>query len=76
MTEFQNIDFFRLKACLKPKHKDLLTIHHELGHVQYIMQYSKQLVEFRNSPNLGANYNLLYVWFIYSYIELIDLKRV
>ena len=45
----------RLKACLKPKHKEFLTIHHELGHAQYIMQYSDQLIEFRSSPNLGVN---------------------
>ncbi|XP_069676336.1 angiotensin-converting enzyme-like isoform X2 [Periplaneta americana] len=42
---------FRIKMCTKVTKKDFITIHHELGHIQYFMQY-------RNLPLVqkeGAN---------------------
>ena len=38
---------FRIKMCTKVNFEDFLTIHHELGHVQYFMQYAEQPHSFR-----------------------------
>lgn len=34
--------------------QDLITVHHEMGHIQYFMQYSDQPVPFREGANPGA----------------------
>ncbi len=33
--------------------KDLVTIHHEMGHIQYFLQYKEQPVAFRKGANPG-----------------------
>ena len=40
---------------------NLITIHHEMGHTQYQMQYKDQPFSFRNGANPGKLYKLL--WF-------------
>jgi peptidyl-dipeptidase A len=37
----------RLKMCIKPEEEDLVTIHHELGHLYYDLAYAKQPFLFR-----------------------------
>ena len=37
--------------CAEVNMENLQTIHHEMGHVQYFMQYCHLPVIFRNSPN-------------------------
>lgn len=32
---------------------DLITVHHEMGHVQYFLQYKDQPVSFRDGANPG-----------------------
>ncbi len=34
-------DDLRIKMCIKPNEEDLITIHHELGHIFYYSQYYK-----------------------------------
>ena len=38
---------YRIKMCAKVNFDDFLTIHHELGHVQYFQQYAHQPVSYR-----------------------------
>lgn len=33
--------------------EDLITVHHEMGHIQYFMQYSRQPNVFREGANPG-----------------------
>ncbi|KAJ8935487.1 hypothetical protein NQ314_012779 [Rhamnusium bicolor] len=44
---------FLLKMCTKVKYDDLTTIHHEMGHIQYYMQYKNQPHVFRSGANPG-----------------------
>ncbi|OQV22572.1 Angiotensin-converting enzyme [Hypsibius exemplaris] len=43
----------RIKMCATVSMSDLLTVHHEMGHVQYFLQYASQLVPFRSGANAG-----------------------
>ena len=40
--DFYDAKDFRVRMCAQVNFEDLLTIHHELGHVQYYMQYAHQ----------------------------------
>ncbi|CAL1542879.1 unnamed protein product [Lymnaea stagnalis] len=46
-------DDFRIKMCTEITKEDLVTAHHEMGHVQYYMQYEDQPVLFRGGANDG-----------------------
>lgn len=50
---FFDRDDFRIKMCTRPTLTDLLTIHHEMGHVYYYILYQKQPFVFRNGANPG-----------------------
>lgn len=39
--------------CTSVTMEDLVTIHHEMGHIQYFMQYKDQTVLFRDGANPG-----------------------
>lgn len=60
---------FRIKMCTKVTMKDLITLHHEMGHIQYFLRYSGLPREFRDGANPGKNAfkisNLLYIQFVY-----------
>ncbi|XP_075550287.1 angiotensin-converting enzyme-like [Dermacentor variabilis] len=43
----------RIKQCTQVKMDDLLTVHHEMGHVEYFLKYAKQPVFFRTGANPG-----------------------
>ena len=43
----------RIKMCTKINHEDLLTIHHELGHIYYFSQYDKLPMLFQDGANDG-----------------------
>ena len=43
----------RIKMCINPTAEDLVTIHHELGHVYYYLAYRNQDVLFRAGANDG-----------------------
>lgn len=43
----------RIKQCTEIKMGDLLTIHHEMGHIEYYLNYARQPVFFRGGANPG-----------------------
>ncbi|PAA76064.1 hypothetical protein BOX15_Mlig032609g2 [Macrostomum lignano] len=51
--EFANRKDFRIKMCGRVRVEDFNVIHHEMGHIEYFMAYSRQPREFRNSANSG-----------------------
>lgn len=40
-----------MKMCADANFEDFLILHHEMGHIQYFMQYKDLPLPFRNSPN-------------------------
>lgn len=44
---------YRIKMCTTITHSDLITIHHEMGHIVYFMEYKDQPFIYRNSANPG-----------------------
>ncbi|KAM4701859.1 angiotensin-converting enzyme 2 [Discoglossus pictus] len=47
------MDDFRIKMCTKINMEDFLTVHHELGHIQYDMAYSNLPMVLRDGGNEG-----------------------
>ena len=43
----------RIKMCTEMNLEDLVTIHHEMGHIQYDLQYKDKHLEFRDGANPG-----------------------
>lgn len=44
---------FRIKQCTRINMEDLMTAHHEMGHVQYFLQYKNQPTVFKEGANPG-----------------------
>ncbi|XP_072440825.1 angiotensin-converting enzyme 2 isoform X2 [Chiloscyllium punctatum] len=44
---------FRIKMCTKVKMEDFLTVHHEMGHIQYDMEYANLPYLLRDGANEG-----------------------
>ncbi|XP_035263080.1 angiotensin-converting enzyme-like [Anguilla anguilla] len=51
--DFYNRKDFRIKQCTVVTMDDLITVHHEMGHVQYFLQYKDQHISFRDGANPG-----------------------
>uniref|UniRef100_A0A8C9T065 Angiotensin-converting enzyme n=1 Tax=Scleropages formosus TaxID=113540 RepID=A0A8C9T065_SCLFO len=51
--DFYNRKDFRVKQCTVVTMDDLITVHHEMGHVQYFLQYKEQPISFREGANPG-----------------------
>ncbi|XP_054707050.1 angiotensin-converting enzyme-like [Uloborus diversus] len=51
--DFYDQKDFRIKMCTRVNMEDLITIHHEMGHIEYFQQYAKQPVVFRDGANPG-----------------------
>ncbi|KAK8381641.1 hypothetical protein O3P69_018624 [Scylla paramamosain] len=51
--DFCNGKDYRVKMCAKVDMKDLLFIHHELGHIHYYLQYRHLPLVFRKGANQG-----------------------
>ncbi|XP_023805353.1 angiotensin-converting enzyme [Oryzias latipes] len=51
--DFYNRKDFRIKQCTKVTMDDFFTVHHEMGHIQYFLQYKNQPVGFRSGANPG-----------------------
>ncbi|XP_078684270.1 angiotensin-converting enzyme-like isoform X1 [Branchiostoma floridae x Branchiostoma belcheri] len=49
--DFYDGEDFRIRMCTKVDMEDLLTIHHEMGHTQYQMQYAYRPLVFRDGAN-------------------------
>ena len=49
-------DFFllcRVKMCTQINQEHLITVHHEMGHIEYFIAYQNQPYAFRNGANPG-----------------------
>lgn len=44
---------FRIKMCTSVNFEDFVTVHHEMGHIQYYIQYADQSPIFRGGANPG-----------------------
>ncbi|KAH3705131.1 angiotensin-converting enzyme-like [Dreissena polymorpha] len=51
--DFYNAKDFRIKMCTDINMEDLITIHHEMGHIEYQMAYMQQPIPFRDGANPG-----------------------
>lgn len=51
--DFYNAKDFRIKMCTRVNEEDLFTIHHEMGHVEYFLQYKHQPTVYREGANPG-----------------------
>lgn len=44
---------FRIKQCTQVKEEDLFVAHHEMGHIEYFLQYAHQPAIYRGGANEG-----------------------
>ncbi|XP_053696511.1 angiotensin-converting enzyme [Sabethes cyaneus] len=51
--DFCNGKDYRIKMCTTVSHKDFITVHHELAHVQYFLNYRNNPKVFRDGANPG-----------------------
>lgn len=51
--DFYGTDDVRIKQCTRVNMHDFLVAHHELGHIQYYLQYQHLPVEYRRGANPG-----------------------
>uniref|UniRef100_A0A8C1I8C2 Angiotensin-converting enzyme n=1 Tax=Cyprinus carpio TaxID=7962 RepID=A0A8C1I8C2_CYPCA len=51
--DFYNRKDFRIKQCTTVTMEQLFTVHHEMGHVEYYLQYKEQPLSFRGGANPG-----------------------
>lgn len=51
--DFSDGKDFRIKMCTKVNFQDFITIHHEMGHIQYYILYKNQSIVFREGANPG-----------------------
>lgn len=51
--DFFDGDDFRIKQCTRVNMEDLLTAHHEMGHIEYYLQYKNQPTLFKEGANPG-----------------------
>lgn len=45
--------YCRIKMCTDVTHKDFITVHHELAHIQYFLNYRNKPKAFRDGANPG-----------------------
>ena len=51
--DFANRKDFRIKMCTSVNQEDFVTVNHEMGHIQYFLQYNKFSYLFRDGANPG-----------------------
>ncbi|ELU13139.1 hypothetical protein CAPTEDRAFT_175968 [Capitella teleta] len=51
--DFYNQEDFRIKQCTEVSMSWLITTHHEMGHVEYFLQYKDLPVQYRDGGNPG-----------------------
>ncbi|XP_066583828.1 angiotensin-converting enzyme-like [Prorops nasuta] len=51
--DFYNGKDFRIKQCTRINMEDLATAHHEMGHIEYFLQYKDQPFIFKGGANPG-----------------------
>lgn len=47
---------YRIKQCTEVNMEQLITVHHEMGHVEYYLQYKHLPTSFRRGANPGNNH--------------------
>nr|XP_022901638.1 angiotensin-converting enzyme-like [Onthophagus taurus] len=51
--DFYDAKTFRIKMCTEIDYEDFITVHHEMGHIQYFLQYKDQPITLRDGANPG-----------------------
>ena len=51
--DFCNGIDYRIKMCTDVTHKNFITVHHEMAHVQYFLNYRNNPKVFRDGANPG-----------------------
>ncbi|KAI4458414.1 angiotensin-converting enzyme [Holotrichia oblita] len=51
--DFNDGETFRVKMCTNINYEDFITIHHELGHIEYYLLYKNQPITLRTGANPG-----------------------
>ncbi|XP_060524436.1 angiotensin-converting enzyme-like [Cylas formicarius] len=51
--DFYDKKDFRIKQCTKITGEHFITVHHEMGHIEYFIQYKDQPIKFRAGANDG-----------------------
>ncbi|XP_058452883.1 angiotensin-converting enzyme-like [Malaya genurostris] len=51
--DFFATDDVRIKQCTRVNMREFFVVHHELGHIQYYLQYQHQPIEYRSGANPG-----------------------
>jgi hypothetical protein len=51
--DFYNGEDFRIKQCTRVNQEDFVTVNHEMGHIQYYLQYKNQSYLYRSGANPG-----------------------
>ena len=51
--DFHNGEDYRIKQCTEVNQEDFVTVNHEMGHVQYFLQYKHQSLLFQEGANPG-----------------------
>uniref|UniRef100_A0A2M4AJS0 Angiotensin-converting enzyme n=2 Tax=Anopheles triannulatus TaxID=58253 RepID=A0A2M4AJS0_9DIPT len=51
--DFFATDDVRIKQCTRVNMREFFVVHHELGHIQYYLQYQHQPIEYRRGANPG-----------------------
>lgn len=46
---------YRIKECTEVTKSHFVTAHHEMGHIEYFLQYKDQPIKFREGANDGIN---------------------
>lgn len=54
--------FTRIKMCTGVNHKDLITVHHEMAHIQYFISYRNKPKVFRDGANAGSYFLTLVIY--------------
>lgn len=49
-------DDYRVKQCTDIDLSSMETVHHEMGHIQYFIQYVEQPLQFRDGANPGKSF--------------------
>lgn len=50
-SDFCKDNDFRIKMCTSVGMEDFKVVHHEMGHIQYFLQYASQPLQLRNGAN-------------------------
>ncbi|CAG2104542.1 unnamed protein product, partial [Medioppia subpectinata] len=55
--DFYTTDDFRIKQCTRVDMESFIKMHHEMGHIEYYMQYKHQPIVFREGANPGSGFH-------------------